>query len=85
MNKLSEIKNKIVKDEHGLSNYLNVSVEEMDWLVEQVEKQNSKVDYYEMKLQGLFAIERQLENGELNVFDHSEKVSRFLESVYIKL
>lgn len=85
MDKLIEIKNKIVKDEHGLSNYLNVSVEEMDWLVEQVEKLNSKVEYYEMKWQELFAIENQLESGELDGFDHSEKVSRFIESVHIKL
>lgn len=85
MNKLIEIKDKIVKDERGFSSYLNVSVEEMDWLVEQVEKLNSKVDYYEMKLQELFEIESQLENGELDGFDHSEKVSSFIESVYIKL
>lgn len=83
MNKLNEIKDKIVKDECGFSNYLNVSVEEMDWLVEQVEKLNSKVDYYEMKFEELFAIERQIDNGELDVFIYSDKVSRFVESVHI--
>ncbi|MCT6926344.1 hypothetical protein [Metasolibacillus sp.] len=35
---LEEIKSRIFKDREGVSNYINVSIEEMDWLVEQAEK-----------------------------------------------
>lgn len=35
---VSDIKSRIFKDSKGISNYINVSIEEMDWLVEQAEK-----------------------------------------------
>lgn len=35
---LEEIKSRIFKDHEGVSNYIHVSIEEMDWLVEQTEK-----------------------------------------------
>lgn len=35
---LEEIKSRIFKDKDGISNYIHVSIEEMDWLVEQAEK-----------------------------------------------
>ncbi|KGR88855.1 hypothetical protein [Lysinibacillus boronitolerans] len=35
---LEEIKSRIFKDHEGVSNYIHVSIEEMDWLVEQAEK-----------------------------------------------
>ena len=35
---VSDIKSRILKDSKGISNYINVSIEEMDWLVEQAEK-----------------------------------------------
>jgi predicted translin family RNA/ssDNA-binding protein len=37
MNKLQEIKSKIFKDKDGWNNYMNVSIEEMDWIFEQIE------------------------------------------------
>lgn len=36
--KLSDIKRRITKDSNGISNYINVTIEEMDWCVEQAEK-----------------------------------------------
>lgn len=35
---LKDIKRRIFKDGNGASNYINVSIEEMDWLVSQAEK-----------------------------------------------
>lgn len=35
---LEEIKSCIFKDHEGVSNYINISIEEMVWLVEQAEK-----------------------------------------------
>lgn len=35
---LEDIKGRIFKDNEGISNYIHVSIEEMDWLVEQAEK-----------------------------------------------
>ncbi|MED4716253.1 hypothetical protein [Bacillus badius] len=36
--KINDIKSRITKDSNGVSNYINVSIEEMDWCVEQAEK-----------------------------------------------
>lgn len=35
---LEDIKSRIFKDSKGTSSYIHVSIEEMDWLVEQAEK-----------------------------------------------
>lgn len=35
---IKDIKRRIYKDENGISNYVDVSIEEMDWLIEQAEK-----------------------------------------------
>lgn len=35
---LKDIKERIFKGEDGWNNYMNVSIEEMDWLVKQAEK-----------------------------------------------
>lgn len=36
--KIADIKRRITKDSRGISNYMHVSIEEMDWLLEQAEK-----------------------------------------------
>lgn len=36
--KIADIKRRITKDSKGISNYMNVSIEEIDWLLEQAEK-----------------------------------------------
>lgn len=35
---LKDIKSRIFKQEDGWNNYMHISIEEMDWLVEQAEK-----------------------------------------------
>lgn len=35
---VEDIKSRIYKDSNGISNYVDVSIEEMDWLVKQAEK-----------------------------------------------
>ena len=49
---LEEIKSRIFKDNEGVSNYIHVSIEEMDWLVEQAEKverlKKEKAESYQM-------------------------------------
>lgn len=36
--KINDIKSRIIKDSNGVSSYLGVYIDEMDWLVEQTEK-----------------------------------------------
>jgi hypothetical protein len=39
-NELQEIERKVFKDEDGWNNYMNVSIEEMDWLISEVRRLN---------------------------------------------
>lgn len=41
---LQDIKSRILKDSEGISSYINVSIEEMDWLVEMVEQQQQEIE-----------------------------------------
>jgi hypothetical protein len=40
VNKLQEIKNKRSLDEDGWNSYLNVSIEEIDWVIDELERAN---------------------------------------------
>lgn len=59
---LKDIKERIFKNENGWSNYRRVSIEEMDWLVEQAEKTKQLEKYIEVKDQSLKEI-RKISSG----------------------
>jgi glutamine phosphoribosylpyrophosphate amidotransferase len=44
---LQEIERKIFKDEDGWNNYMNVSIEEMDWLIAEVRRLNEQNEQIE--------------------------------------
>jgi predicted nucleotidyltransferase len=48
---LKEIKKKIIKEKDGINNYMNVSIEEMDWLLSQVENWEKAYWYFKESLE----------------------------------
>jgi hypothetical protein len=50
---LGEIKKKRFKEKDGTNNYMNVSIEEMDWLLEQVERWEKAYWYFKEPLEQL--------------------------------
>lgn len=64
---LEDIKGRIIKDEEGVSNYIHVSIEEMDWLVEQAEKLNK-----------IRAEADELYAEEIDLSDFGERVSNII-------
>jgi dsDNA-binding SOS-regulon protein len=48
---LKELKRKIIKQEDGTNNYVNVSIEEMDWLLAQVENWEKAYWYFKESLE----------------------------------
>lgn len=50
--------------------------EEVEWAI-------SVIEYYEMKIKALHEVENALERGELDGFDHSEKMSEVVNGIYL--
>lgn len=65
---VQNIKSRIFKDEYGISNYINVSIEEMDWLVNQAEQLEKIYELLTVKEMDIFEFTKQtlaiLENKE---------------------
>lgn len=53
------IKQKIFKDSDGSNNYINVSIEEMDWLLEQVERWEKAYWYFKQDLEELSYVDHE--------------------------
>ena len=72
-NRLEQLK----LDNEVVNHSNSVFKEEVEWLI-------SVVEYYEMKIKALYEVENALDNGDLDGFDHSEKMSEIVNSIYLR-
>ncbi|GIN88669.1 hypothetical protein J6TS2_50550 [Heyndrickxia sporothermodurans] len=56
---IGEIKKKILKNDDGTNNYKNVSIEEMDWLLAQVERWEKAYWYFKEPVEELLYVDHQ--------------------------
>lgn len=67
-----------LKFDNEVVNHSNpVFKDEVSWLI-------SVVEYYEMKIKTLYEVEKSLENGELDGFDYSEKMSEVVNDIHLR-
>jgi hypothetical protein len=97
---LKDIKERIFKDQDGWSNYIHVSIEEMDWLVEQAEKAeqleetvriykvvDEHVKEQSKKVKHIFPLENTVGYGQLcdKVLELTEEKSFFVKAYTEKI
>lgn len=74
---ITDIKSRITKDSKGISNYINVSIEEMDWLLKQAEQ----VETLQREKDSIINIARISDEGMLEFANDAEKYHKALKKI----